>query len=42
MVSAAPARENGHEERARRIWLAVKRALLAIVAAIDREYGSES
>lgn len=40
MVSVVPERTE-HEARSRRLWLAVRRALLAICAAIEREYGQD-
>lgn len=40
MTSAAPAREGG-DERSRRLWLVVRRALLMICKEIERVYGTE-
>ncbi len=40
MVSLAPAREVETEARSRRLWLVVRRALLMICAAIEREYAT--
>ncbi len=41
MVSAAPARETEGDERTRRLWLMVRRALLMICAAIEREFNAK-
>lgn len=39
MVDVVPERSEP-EERSRRLWLAVRRALLMIIAEIDRQYGT--